>query len=196
MNETIIMIKGNFLVTNEVSKILKNKENIVISLDYESHKQLETLHVNHTPYENYLNENDFKIIDANTFKINLTWHKNKKTQNNLTLNEINFGWLLEQEFYFYLLTTITNFVSLIKIREKMCNQKQVIISNELLEMAKIIFPNCKIGLLEKKKQEDTEFASSARAQIDFVYQNSPWHEKTHRVYPVGRLIQKIDLPVE
>ncbi len=50
--------------------------------------------------------------------------------------------------------------------------------------------------LEKKKQEDIEFASSARAQLDFVYQNSPWHEKTHRVYPVGRLIQKIDLPVE
>jgi hypothetical protein len=50
--------------------------------------------------------------------------------------------------------------------------------------------------LEKKKQEDEKFASSARAQLDFVYQNSPWYEKTHRVYPVGRLIQKIDLPVE
>ena len=50
--------------------------------------------------------------------------------------------------------------------------------------------------LEKKKKEDSEFAASARAQLDFVYQNSPWHEKTYRVYPVGRLIQKIDLPVE
>lgn len=50
--------------------------------------------------------------------------------------------------------------------------------------------------LEKKKLEDPAFASSARAQLDFVYQHSPWHEKTHRVYPVGRLIQKIDLPVE
>ena len=49
---------------------------------------------------------------------------------------------------------------------------------------------------EKKKREDPEFASSARAQLDYIYQNSPWHEKTHRVYPVGRLIQKIDLPVE
>ena len=50
--------------------------------------------------------------------------------------------------------------------------------------------------LEKKKKEDEKFASSARAQLNFIYQNSPWHEKTHRVYPVGRLIQKIDLPVE
>ncbi len=50
--------------------------------------------------------------------------------------------------------------------------------------------------LEKKKQEEPEFASSARAQLDFVYQNSPWHEKTYRVYPVGRLIQKIDLSIE
>ena len=50
--------------------------------------------------------------------------------------------------------------------------------------------------LEKKKLEDEKFASSARAQLNFVYQNSPWHEKTYRVYPVGRLIQKIDLPIE
>ena len=50
--------------------------------------------------------------------------------------------------------------------------------------------------LEKKKKEDDKFASSTRAQLNFIYQNSPWHEKTHRVYPVGRLIQKIDLPVE
>ncbi len=50
--------------------------------------------------------------------------------------------------------------------------------------------------LEKKKAEDEKFAASTRTQLNFVYQNSPWHEKTHRVYPVGRLIQKIDLPIE
>ncbi len=50
--------------------------------------------------------------------------------------------------------------------------------------------------LDKKKQEDEAFAASARAQLDFVYQNSPWHEKTYRVYPVSRLIQKIDLSIE
>jgi len=56
-------------------------------------------------------------------------------------------------------------------------------------------PELKVQL-ERKKQEDAEFAASARAQLEFVYKNSPWHEKTYRVYPVGRLIQKIDLPVE
>ena len=50
--------------------------------------------------------------------------------------------------------------------------------------------------LEEKKQEDEKFAASSRAQLDFVYRHSPWYEKTHRVYPVGRLIQKIDLPIE
>jgi len=42
--------------------------------------------------------------------------------------------------------------------------------------------------LEQKKQEDEEFAKSARRQLDFVYKNSPWHEPTYRLYPVGRIM--------
>ncbi|KAA3636998.1 MAG: hypothetical protein DWQ02_07405 [Bacteroidetes bacterium] len=42
--------------------------------------------------------------------------------------------------------------------------------------------------LEKKKQEDPEFAKSARRQLDFVYKRSPWHEPTYRLYPVGRVM--------
>lgn len=49
--------------------------------------------------------------------------------------------------------------------------------------------------LEKKKAEDEEFAKSARAQLNFVYEHSPYYEKTHRVYPVGRLVKKTALPL-
>ncbi len=42
--------------------------------------------------------------------------------------------------------------------------------------------------LEKKKQEDPEFAKSGRKQLDFVYKRSPWHEPTYRLYPVGRIM--------
>ena len=40
--------------------------------------------------------------------------------------------------------------------------------------------------LEKKKQEDEKLAKSARAQLNFVYENSPHHEPTYRLYPVGK----------
>jgi hypothetical protein len=44
--------------------------------------------------------------------------------------------------------------------------------------------------LEQKKAADATFASDGRAQLDFVYKNSPWYESTHRLYPVGRLVTK------
>lgn len=41
--------------------------------------------------------------------------------------------------------------------------------------------------LEKKKQTDETFAKDARAQLNFVYKNSPHYENTHNLYPVARL---------
>ncbi len=153
MNEIITIIKGNFLVTEEVTKLLQNEENIVISLDYESHKQLDTICVKHVGFENYLNEDDNKMIDTTVFHITTNWHKNEKIQKYLTLNEINLGLLLDQELYLYLLTIITNFVSFIKIKEKMNNPKLLIIYKDLQEMAKTIFTNCKVQHLETKEEE-------------------------------------------
>ncbi len=44
--------------------------------------------------------------------------------------------------------------------------------------------------LETRKAEDEAFAQSARAQLNFIYQQSPHYEKTHRRYPVARVINK------
>ncbi|WP_299754129.1 M14 family zinc carboxypeptidase [uncultured Pontibacter sp.] len=49
--------------------------------------------------------------------------------------------------------------------------------------------------LEERKKQDPEFAKSARAQLDFIYKNSPHYEYTHQMYPVGRLMQDVKLPL-
>ena len=95
MVETAILLKDNFKVTEQTLKIFNNKDNLIVSLDYESHKQLEDLKIKHVNFENYLNEKDFRIIDDVTFKINTSWYKNKKIQDILTFDKINFGWFLE-----------------------------------------------------------------------------------------------------
>jgi hypothetical protein len=43
--------------------------------------------------------------------------------------------------------------------------------------------------LEAQKRSDPAFAADAVAQLDFVYRHSPYYEKTHRRYPVFRLLQ-------
>jgi hypothetical protein len=41
--------------------------------------------------------------------------------------------------------------------------------------------------LEEKRKTDTLFAKDGRAQLNFVYQNSPWYEPAHMRYPVYRV---------
>jgi len=41
--------------------------------------------------------------------------------------------------------------------------------------------------LENRKKADPKFASSANAQLDFVYKHSPYYEPAHLCYPVYRL---------
>jgi len=40
---------------------------------------------------------------------------------------------------------------------------------------------------DKKKQLDQEFAGNSRAQLDFLYTNSPYYEKEHLRYPIFRI---------
>jgi hypothetical protein len=41
--------------------------------------------------------------------------------------------------------------------------------------------------IEEKKKADAKFASSASAQLEFIYKNSPYYEPGHNRYPVYRL---------
>lgn len=42
--------------------------------------------------------------------------------------------------------------------------------------------------LEKAKAVDPELAKSARAQLNFIYEHSPYYEPTYRRYPVARVL--------
>ncbi len=50
--------------------------------------------------------------------------------------------------------------------------------------------------LDAKKAADSDFSNNATAQLYFIYKNSPHYERTHRVYPVGRFVFDVRLPVE
>ena len=50
--------------------------------------------------------------------------------------------------------------------------------------------------LEDEKTKNPDLAKSARAQLNFVYRNSPNFEKTYLRYPVGRLLADTKLDLE
>jgi hypothetical protein len=43
--------------------------------------------------------------------------------------------------------------------------------------------------LEQRRTADTAFAKDGRAQLNFVYQNSPWYEPAYLRYPVYRVVK-------
>ncbi len=43
--------------------------------------------------------------------------------------------------------------------------------------------------LEQKRSSDTAFAKNGRAQLNFVYENSPWYEPDYLRYPVYRVLK-------
>jgi len=45
------------------------------------------------------------------------------------------------------------------------------------------------ALFNDKKKNDEAFAKNGQAQLDFIYNNSPYYEATHNLYPVARLIK-------
>ncbi len=46
--------------------------------------------------------------------------------------------------------------------------------------------------LEQRKTGDTAFAASHYAQMAFIYNNSPWLEKSWKRYPVGKIFRQTD----
>ncbi len=53
------------------------------------------------------------------------------------------------------------------------------------------FPDLKKAL-EQRRELDPEFAANHRAQLQFIYENSPWLEKTWKRYPIGRIMTDTD----
>ncbi len=53
-------------------------------------------------------------------------------------------------------------------------------------------PNLK-AKLDEEKQKNPQLAGSARLQLNFVYRNSPYFEKTYLRYPVGRVLSPLKL---
>ncbi|MBL4735884.1 MAG: hypothetical protein JKY18_11225 [Flavobacteriales bacterium] len=49
--------------------------------------------------------------------------------------------------------------------------------------------------LDEKVGSDTAFAASGRAQLRFIYERSPYFEKSRNRYPVARVMESISLPL-
>ncbi len=56
-------------------------------------------------------------------------------------------------------------------------------------------PNLK-SEFEQQKKDDPDFAKNGEAQLRFIYNHSQYFETSFKRYPVARVMQETNLPVE
>ena len=49
--------------------------------------------------------------------------------------------------------------------------------------------------LDERVKSDTSFAANSRAQLQFIYERSPYYEKSRNRYPVTRVVKAVRLPL-
>ena len=114
MIEKIIILEGK----DDMNKISRSKEQLVISCDYESHKKLKLKEIEHVPIEDYFLDSDKKLLDEKTLEFSLMWYKELDNNQELVVNKICLGKLLEMEIMDYFCKILKKVIGITNLIEK------------------------------------------------------------------------------
>jgi len=116
--DEIILLDGleDFIKINKNMKF--HNEQKIITFDFESHKELKKLKINHEMIEDLISVDDEVIMDKKSFQMATEWNQIKDISELLTINELNLGELLNAEMTDYFSKHLKRIVGIKKIIEK------------------------------------------------------------------------------
>lgn len=138
--DSVILVNDSSLISKLISDIFTPEKTKIISFDIITHNHLSGLNIKHEKVEDYLDENDYELIDRLSLDMSHNWYQLKKISDLLQFENINMGWLLESEITPYFLKILKNFIGVIRIIEKE-NPSVITGSISITSMAKIIKKN-------------------------------------------------------
>jgi len=120
LNEkSIVLYDTNF----SFSKLKEyNKNTIIITFDFDSHKVLSENNIEHITSDSLLETTDYYEIWKNSFLFS-KWYENPDVENILEYKNINIGKLFYIEFHYHLLPNLKKVIELNKICKKYKNYK-------------------------------------------------------------------------
>jgi len=152
MTRNLILLFERFRENNELLKNLETSNSMVYALDYYSHKQLTDMNIRHEILDSHLTESDLNQINNIILNISTKWYMNINVKKELLFENINLGWLLEQELHSSLIQILIIFYSLTKIHKEL-KPDAVLISHSIMKMASSIFKDTNIISIEDEKSE-------------------------------------------
>ena len=136
-------------------EILKNleKDTLIITFDYKSHKLLSKNKIEHDISDKYLSEQDFKKIYKYSWTFS-KWSDKSEISKELLYENINLGKLFYIEFHHYLVPIIKKFIEVIKIFNQYKASK-FFTSYQFYNIVKLIIPS--VNLVGKKQKWHDHF---------------------------------------
>lgn len=121
-----ILIIDSSIDLSKINKI--NEYENIITFDYEIHKTLERLNIQHTISDDYLDSIDLESIESLSSKL-IKWYENPNLSSLLHYQNVNLGELVVVEFHQYLLISLKRIFELSKIFKTHGDSKYFCTSN-------------------------------------------------------------------
>ncbi len=140
MVKNIILVDTTFDLINN-SDIINDRQNKIITMDYDIHKKLYEKNIQHSVSEEFIDDLKLKKIQTESVKFS-NWYKNKEIRKILSYNEIEIGELFKLELHNFLIPFIKKIYELHEIKERF-GEFQIICSSNLYHIAKNVFKDVK-----------------------------------------------------
>lgn len=152
MTPSLIILDKSSDISYLASEI-KHSQSKIISFDFMTHESLLHLGLKHEKVEDYFEIGDYESIDHLAIETSLSWYKQKEISSYLQFEDLNLGWLMENELSLYFLNVLKNFLALIRVLDKE-KPIHVMTSDFIASMIKEIDKNNKITIqiCETKKK--------------------------------------------
>ena len=111
---SIVILFDSTCNLNELLEILQNKQTVVITFDYDSHKILLNNKIQHQVSDSYIKEDELQIIQKTSYEL-LKWCHQPTIASLLEYQGVNTGQLFNVEFHYMLIPFLKKFVELTNV---------------------------------------------------------------------------------
>ena len=191
--KNVFLLDENMDLNLLINQFEDKNSSLIVALDNETRKKLDNLRLKYILREELFDKSDFDKINSEVLHISTNWYKQESISKLLTIEGINLGWLLELEFYFYLLHTITIFSCFKKIQNNF-NPDTILVSENFAPLAKTIFMNSDISIISNLQKTIQKFRTDV---FPIKYKLGPFQIsfriKRNHFFTIKKIYEKIFL---
>ena len=163
-HNSVVLFNSSCNIDDLTSDKIENS--LIITFDYNSHKNLEKCGINHVISDSYLDQNFMSLIEKTCYRLS-KWYTEKSIEKTIEYDGLNLGEFFYIELYEILIPFMKNFLEISKIFEEN-RQSSFLTSNNLYDIIHSFSDDIKI--LQKANTIKSEFDYS---HIDIPFKLGP-----------------------